>query len=142
MSGTSCSFCGKSDDQYGERRCFVGSSASPPVFICHRCVVLCNDILASHRARESCDRCRDGTLRPLSKRQAQIIAFVREFIAEHEFAPSFEEIAEHFSYRSLATVHEHLTNIQRKGWIRRRYNEFRSIELVSASPSSSSEKTS
>ncbi|HEY4129892.1 MAG TPA: transcriptional repressor LexA, partial [Gemmatimonadaceae bacterium] len=46
------------------------------------------------------------------------------------FAPSFEEIAENFSYNSLATVHEHLTNLERKGYIKRNYNESRAIEIM------------
>jgi repressor LexA len=35
-----------------------------------------------------------------------------------------------FSFNSLATVHEHLTNLEQKGFIRRSHNESRSIELV------------
>ena len=46
------------------------------------------------------------------------------------YAPSFEEIAEQFGFQSLATVHEHLTNLERKGYIRRSYNESRSIEVL------------
>ena len=41
-----------------------------------------------------------------------------------------EEIADHFSFQSLATVHEHLTNLERKGSIRRSYNESRAIEVL------------
>ena len=44
--------------------------------------------------------------------------------------PSFEEIAEQFNYNSLATVHEHLSNLERKGYIKRSYNESRSIEIL------------
>ena len=40
------------------------------------------------------------------------------------------EIAGHFGFQSLATVHEHLTNLERKGYIRRTYNESRSIEVL------------
>ncbi len=46
------------------------------------------------------------------------------------YAPSFEEIAEQFGFQSLATVHEHLTNLERKGYIQRAYNESRSIEVL------------
>ena len=46
------------------------------------------------------------------------------------YAPSFEEIAEAFGYSSLATVHEHLSNLERKGYIRKAYNESRSVELT------------
>ena len=67
---------------------------------------------------------------PLTKRQKEILDHIEEFIDEHGYAPSFEEIAEAFGYSSLATVHEHLSNLERKGYIRKSYNESRSIELV------------
>ena len=69
---------------------------------------------------------------PLTKRQKEILDHIDGFIAERGYAPSFEEIAHHFGYSSLATVHEHLSNLERKGYIRKSYNESRSIELVKA----------
>ncbi len=68
---------------------------------------------------------------PLTKRQKEILDHIGAFIEEQGYAPSFEEIAEHFGYSSLATVHEHLSNLERKGYIRKSYNESRSVELVS-----------
>lgn len=68
---------------------------------------------------------------PLTKRQKEILDHIGAFIEERGYAPSFEEIAEHFGYSSLATVHEHLSNLERKGYIRKSYNESRSVELVS-----------
>jgi repressor LexA len=67
---------------------------------------------------------------PLTKRQKEILDYIDGFIADRGYAPSFEEIAESFGYSSLATVHEHLSNLERKGYIRKSYNESRSIELV------------
>jgi len=67
---------------------------------------------------------------PLTRRQKQILDFIQGYIAGNGYAPSFEEIAEHFTFRSLATVHEHLTNLERKGYIHRAHNESRAIELV------------
>ena len=67
---------------------------------------------------------------PLTKRQKEILDHIGEYIEERGYAPSFEEIADHFDYSSLATVHEHLSNLERKGYIRKAYNESRSIELV------------
>ncbi len=66
---------------------------------------------------------------PLTKRQKQILDYIRDFIEDQGYAPSFEEIAEAFGYSSLATVHEHLTNLERKGYIRKSFNESRSIEV-------------
>jgi len=67
---------------------------------------------------------------PLTRRQSEILDYLRAHIAEHGYAPSFEEIAERFGFASLATVHEHLTNLERKGYIRRSYNESRAIEVL------------
>lgn len=68
---------------------------------------------------------------PLTRRQKEILDFVDAFLGERGYAPSFEEIAAAFGYSSLATVHEHLSNLERKGYIRKSYNESRSIELLS-----------
>jgi len=67
---------------------------------------------------------------PLTKRQKEILDYIGGFIDDRGYAPSFEEIAEAFGYSSLATVHEHLSNLERKGYIRKSYNESRSLELV------------
>ncbi|NIR46187.1 MAG: transcriptional repressor LexA [Gemmatimonadetes bacterium] len=64
----------------------------------------------------------------LTRRQREILDFIESFIQTSGYSPSFEEIAEFFGYRSLATVHEHLSNLERKGYIRRHYNESRSVE--------------
>jgi repressor LexA len=69
---------------------------------------------------------------PLTKRQKEILDYIESFIDDQGYAPSFEEIAESFGYSSLATVHEHLSNLERKGYIRKSYNESRSIELIAA----------
>ncbi|HUG01739.1 MAG TPA: transcriptional repressor LexA [Longimicrobiales bacterium] len=66
----------------------------------------------------------------LTKRQKEILDFLRDFLSERGYSPSFEEIAERFGYSSLATVHEHLENLRQKGYIRKGYNESRSVELV------------
>lgn len=66
----------------------------------------------------------------LTKRQREMLDFIEGFVRFRGYSPSFEEIAENFGYRSLATVHEHLSNLQAKGYIRKNYNESRSIELV------------
>jgi repressor LexA len=67
---------------------------------------------------------------PLTKRQKEILNFLEEFLNDNGYPPSFEEIARHFGYTSLATVHEHLENLRQKGYIRKSYNASRSIELV------------
>jgi len=67
---------------------------------------------------------------PLTRRQKQILDFLQSYMRTNGLAPSFEEIADHFDFASLATVHEHLTNLERKGYIRRGHNESRAIEVT------------
>jgi repressor LexA len=67
---------------------------------------------------------------PLTRRQREILDYLTSYIDERGYAPSFEEIAGRFQFQSLATVHEHLTNLERKGYIRRTPNESRAIEVV------------
>ena len=67
---------------------------------------------------------------PLTKRQREILNFLEVYNSENGYAPSFEEIASQFKYNSLATVHEHLSNLERKGYIKRSYNESRAIEIL------------
>src|SRR3954466_4443634 len=67
---------------------------------------------------------------PLTKRQREILNYLTTYTEQNGYAPSFEEIAETFKYSSLATVHEHLTNLERKGYIKRSYNESRAIEIL------------
>ncbi|TFG50899.1 MAG: transcriptional repressor LexA [Gemmatimonadales bacterium] len=66
----------------------------------------------------------------LTKRQSEVLRFLQEHIELKGYAPGFEEIAEQFSFQSLATVHEHLTNLERKGYIHRTHNESRAIEIL------------
>lgn len=67
---------------------------------------------------------------PLTRYQRRLYDYVATFIDRMGYAPSFEEIAAKLQYKSLATVHEHLSNLERKGWITREYNTCRSITLV------------
>src|SRR5437868_6567393 len=67
---------------------------------------------------------------PLTKRQREILDYLNEFITEHGYAPSLEEIGRRFGLSSLATVHKHLTNLQEKGFIKRAWNRSRSVEMV------------
>jgi len=67
---------------------------------------------------------------PVTRRQREILDFIAGHLDAKGYAPSFEEIARQFGFHSLATVHEHLTNLERKGYIRRAHNESRAIEII------------
>ncbi len=66
----------------------------------------------------------------LTKRQKEIVDYLDSFIAEHGYAPTLEEIGARFGLSSPATVHKHLTNLEDKGMLRRKWNHSRALELV------------
>ena len=66
----------------------------------------------------------------LTKRQKQVYDFLAQFVEEHGYSPSFEEIGEGLGLSSLATVHKHVSNLEQKGLLKRDYNRSRSIDLV------------
>ncbi len=66
----------------------------------------------------------------LTRRQKEIWAYLEDYIAEKGYAPTLEEIGAHFELSSLATVHKHLTNLERKGLIARKWNLSRAIEIT------------
>ncbi len=66
----------------------------------------------------------------LSKRQREILDFITEFMNDHGYAPSLREIGEYFNLSSPATIHEHINNLKKKGFLKASYNSARSIELV------------
>lgn len=66
----------------------------------------------------------------LTKRQKELYDYLQGYIAANGYAPTLEEIGARFGLASLSTVHKHLTNLERKGAIRRQWNFSRAIELV------------
>jgi len=66
----------------------------------------------------------------LTKRQKEILDFIQDFVEEREYAPTLVEIAEYFGLSSPATVHEHLKELEQKGFIERGWNKKRSVSLL------------
>src|SRR5438270_2055512 len=71
-----------------------------------------------------------GEAMTLTKRQKEVLDFLVNFVNKHGYSPSFEEIARSLKLTSLATVHKHITTLERKGFVRRGYNQSRSIEVT------------
>ena len=66
----------------------------------------------------------------LTKRQAEILSFIRSHIQYSGFPPTISEIQEQFSFKSPNAVQEHLKALVRKGQIRRNPNQWRGLELT------------
>src|SRR5437762_12713375 len=66
----------------------------------------------------------------ITRRQRQIYDFISEFVQTHQYSPSYEEIKKGMGLNSLATVHKHVTNLEKKNLLTRDYNRSRSIDLL------------
>src|SRR5690349_24601197 len=66
----------------------------------------------------------------LTKKQKEVYEFIDRFVQEHQHSPSFEEIGRGLKLNSLATVHKHISNLEKKGLLKRDYNRSRSIDVL------------
>lgn len=66
----------------------------------------------------------------LSRRQEQILFFIRESVESRGFPPSIREIGEAVGLSSSSTVHAHLRSLETKGYLKRNPSKPRSIELL------------
>jgi repressor LexA len=67
---------------------------------------------------------------PLTKRQKQVLDFIARFQDDNGYCPSYEEIARGLDLASLATVHKHISALETKSYLKRGFNQSRSLELA------------
>lgn len=72
----------------------------------------------------------NGLVRP-TKKQRELLAFIEQFITEHGYSPSYREIMNGCQYSSVATVALHVSNLIKRGHLRKREHSARSLEVVS-----------
>ncbi len=65
----------------------------------------------------------------LTKRQKQVLDFIADFVGEHGYSPSYEELAQALSLASLATVHKHIQALESRNYLKRGFNQSRSLEV-------------
>ncbi len=70
------------------------------------------------------------TTRP-TKKQHELLAYLRDFITEHGYSPSYREIMKGCNYTSVATVALHINNLIKRGHVVKRDKSARSLEVVS-----------
>jgi repressor LexA len=66
----------------------------------------------------------------ITRRQRQVYDFISDFVQKNGYSPSFEEIKHGLGLNSLATVHKHISNLEKKALLTRDYNRSRSIDLL------------
>jgi SOS-response transcriptional repressor LexA len=73
---------------------------------------------------------------PPTRRQAEILAYIREFLARNGYAPTHDEIRRQFQLKALSTVNKHLMNLTAGGHLVRHPYRARGI-AVSDGPAAS-----
>ncbi len=71
----------------------------------------------------------------LYRRQRQILQFIKDYIDKYSYSPTLAEIAEAIGVSSLATVHEHIQTLAKKGVIKKFEGSVRGIEVLDTSVS-------
>ncbi len=66
----------------------------------------------------------------LTKKQADILAYIREHVEDRGYAPSYREIAEHFKLSSPATIHQYVKTLTEKGYLNSEDGSARSLEVL------------
>jgi repressor LexA len=67
---------------------------------------------------------------PLTKRQCEIHSFIKSFIEEHDYSPSYREIAKSLNLSSVATVAEYVNVLAQKGYLTKDASCARSLQLT------------
>jgi repressor LexA len=75
--------------------------------------------------------CDEDTIVALTKRQKEVLDYISSFVEQHGYSPSYEELAAGLNLASLATVHKHVSTLEAKDYLRRSYNQSRSLEVTS-----------
>lgn len=65
----------------------------------------------------------------VTKRQKEVLDFVARFVDDNGYSPSYEEIARGLDLASLATVHKHICTLEAKQYLKRGFNQSRSLDL-------------
>lgn len=67
-----------------------------------------------------------------TKKQKELLMYVDGFIQEHGYGPSYREVMNGLGYKSVSTVAIHIDGLIDKGYLRKRDNSARSLEVVSS----------
>lgn len=68
-----------------------------------------------------------------TKKQRELLNYLAEFIEANNYAPSYREVMKALNYKSVSTVANHIDSLITKGYLSKRDNSARSLEIVSLS---------
>ena len=66
----------------------------------------------------------------LTKRQKDVLDYIKKYIADHGYPPAIREICKGVNLSSPATVFVHMKNLEQSGYIKTTSNKFRTIEIL------------
>jgi repressor LexA len=84
----------------------------------------------AQKKQETGNTKKERSVRP-TKKQHETLNFIRHFISEHGYSPSYREIMNGCEYNSVATVSLHVSSLIARGHIVKRGKSARSLEVVS-----------
>jgi len=68
----------------------------------------------------------------VTKRQKQVLDFIRRYIDKNDYAPSLEEIKRHLQLSSVSTAHYHVQSLQDMGYLRKEENQPRALDVFTS----------
>jgi repressor LexA len=66
----------------------------------------------------------------ITRRQKEVLDFIASWQFENGYSPSYEEIARGLNLASIATVHKHISALDKKNYLQRSHNQSRSIDVA------------
>lgn len=66
----------------------------------------------------------------LTRRQKQVLDFIKKYKEKYEYAPSLEEIKKHLRLSSVSTAHYHVHALQDMGYLQKEFNQPRAIDVI------------
>ncbi|MDP4020945.1 MAG: repressor LexA, partial [Candidatus Adlerbacteria bacterium] len=68
----------------------------------------------------------------LTKKQTQVLDFIKTYMAKHSYAPSLEEIKKKFKLASVSTAHYYISKLQDAGFLNNDHNQPRAVSTIEA----------
>jgi repressor LexA len=66
----------------------------------------------------------------ITRRQKEVVDFIAAYQVENGYSPSYEEIARGLKLSSIATVHKHISALEKKNYLQRSHNQSRSVDVA------------
>lgn len=73
-------------------------------------------------------------MKTLTKKQFEVLQYIKNYVQTYQYAPSYREIMQHFSFTSLGTVYQYIKVLKTKGMIEAEKQKSRSMFLKQELP--------